>query len=241
MKNNAGDGSDSEDEEENLNQQFKVILLGDGAVGKTSIATRFTENGFSQNYKQTVGVDFFIKRIILTEKVSATISMQMWDIGGQSIGSKMITNYISGADAILLCYDITNYESFANLEDWYRLVLKTFKDAKLPYVALLGNKNDLKHLTAVRMQQHQKFADENNMASFAMSAKNNDHVNQTFWKVASSISGIPYSSFESEFKGTAAPICVPAVIIDHQQHDPEVNGGQLPDYTKNNQKYCVIS
>jgi Ras-related protein Rab-28 len=90
------------------------------------------------------------------------IAMQMWDIGGQvrfshvailvqsfislmnqSIGSKMITNYISGADAILMCYDITNYESFANLEDWYRLVLRTFANTKVPYVALLGNKSKI--------------------------------------------------------------------------------------------------
>ncbi len=58
----------------------------------------------------------------------------------QSIGSKMLTSYISGADAVLLCYDITNYESFANLEDWYRLVLKAFEGRSLPYVALCGNK-----------------------------------------------------------------------------------------------------
>ena len=53
----------------------------------------------------------------------------------------MITNYIAGADAVLLCYDITNYESFANLEDWYRLVIRTFSQTKLPYVALVGNKS----------------------------------------------------------------------------------------------------
>jgi Ras-related protein Rab-28 len=69
------------------------------------------------------------------------IALQIWDIGGQSIGSKMITNYISGADAVLLCYDITNYESFANLEDWYRLVIRAFQGKHLPYVALIGNKS----------------------------------------------------------------------------------------------------
>ena len=53
----------------------------------------------------------------------------------------MVINYIAGADAVLLCYDITNYESFANLEDWYRLVLQTFKGRDLPYIALLGNKS----------------------------------------------------------------------------------------------------
>lgn len=56
---------DDADEEDVITHQFKVILLGDGAVGKTSIATRFAEDKFSQNYKQTVGVDFFIKRIFL--------------------------------------------------------------------------------------------------------------------------------------------------------------------------------
>jgi len=54
----------------------------------------------------------------------------------------MITNYIAGADAVLLCYDITNYESFANLEDWYRLVLRTFKLGNMPFVALVGNKSN---------------------------------------------------------------------------------------------------
>lgn len=54
----------------------------------------------------------------------------------------MITNYISGADAVMLCYDITNYESFANLEDWYRLVLRAFQGKELPYIALLGNKSE---------------------------------------------------------------------------------------------------
>jgi Ras-related protein Rab-28 len=53
----------------------------------------------------------------------------------------MITNYIAGADAVLLCYDVTNYESFANLEDWYRLVLRTFQGKVLPYIALIGNKS----------------------------------------------------------------------------------------------------
>lgn len=53
----------------------------------------------------------------------------------------MVTNYISGANAVLLCYDITNYESFANLEDWYRLVIRAFHNQPLPYIALVGNKS----------------------------------------------------------------------------------------------------
>jgi Ras-related protein Rab-28 len=61
----------------------------------------------------------------------------------------MITNYISGANAVLLCYDITNYDSFANLEDWYRLVLRSFQEKTLPQLVLLGNKSNRYHLKCV--------------------------------------------------------------------------------------------
>lgn len=69
-------------------------------------------------------------------------TLQIWDIGGQSIGSKMIGNYLFGAQAVFLCYDITNYQSFQNLEDWYRLVKQTFaKEPRMPTVALVANKS----------------------------------------------------------------------------------------------------
>ena len=77
------------------------------------------------------------------------MALQIWDIGGQSIGSKMITNYISGAHAILLCYDITNFESFANLEDWYGLVTRTFAGVKRPYLAIVGNKSEFSFLFSI--------------------------------------------------------------------------------------------
>jgi Ras-related protein Rab-28 len=69
---------------------------------------------------------------------NVNVALQIWDIGGQSIGGKMIGNYIFGAQAILLCYDITNYQSFQDLEDWYRLVRRTFNKDSLPLIALVG-------------------------------------------------------------------------------------------------------
>mmetsp|Transcript_22604 Transcript_22604/g.24709 ORF Transcript_22604/g.24709 Transcript_22604/m.24709 type:complete len:232 (+) Transcript_22604:29-724(+) len=225
----------NEDDDDVTVYQFKIILLGDGAVGKTSIATRFTEDKFSQNYKQTIGVDFFIKRINLQSNIQ--IALQIWDIGGQSIGSKMLTSYISGADAVLLCYDITNYESFANLEDWYRLVIKAFENRPLPYLALCGNKYDLRHLTAVRSTQHSKFADENGMAAFLLSAKNGDQVKHAFWKISASLAGIPIVKFEQE--GHA--VVVPATILDYKRHDEAVHGGTVPKYNNHRNNNCILS
>lgn len=79
-------------------------------------STGFTDDRFAQQYKQTIGLDFFIRRLVLPGGVN--VALQIWDIGGQSIGGKMIGNYIFGAQAVVLCYDITNYQSFQDLEDW---------------------------------------------------------------------------------------------------------------------------
>lgn len=171
---------DSEDEGEQL--QYKVIILGDGAVGKTSIAMRFTDDQFAQQYKQTIGVDFFMKRLVLPGDVQ--VALQIWDIGGQTIGGKMIGNYIYGAQAVLLCYDITNLQSFQNLEDWYALVERTFRGQPMPTITLIGNKTDLTHLRAVKVEKHNQFADENEMFSCFMSAKSGDNVTHCFHRVA---------------------------------------------------------
>jgi Ras-related protein Rab-28 len=122
------DDDDDEDDDEMEQLQFKIILLGDGAVGKTSIAQRCCHDAFAASYKQTIGLDFFMHRLRVGNK---NIALQIWDIGGQSIGSKMLANYIYGAHAVLLCYDITNFDSFQNLEDWYRVVRKTFERGTL--------------------------------------------------------------------------------------------------------------
>ena len=239
----------SDDEEEIIKKQFKVILLGDGTVGKSSIALRFSADQFTKNYKQTVGCDFLTKQIDIPPRHQ--VILQIWDIGGQSINSKMISKYITGSHAVMLCYDITNYDSFANLEDWYRIVVsslsndnpKQFKESP-PYIALVGNKNDLRHMQQVTIEKHNKFADENQMRSFLMSAKNGDQVLQTFYRIAYSLADIPPDPNDKSKSSTRVPAhiathVVPAQIVDHQRHDEEVAGGKVPEYTK--QSICSIS
>mmetsp|Transcript_21431 Transcript_21431/g.64155 ORF Transcript_21431/g.64155 Transcript_21431/m.64155 type:complete len:210 (+) Transcript_21431:198-827(+) len=184
-------------------RQFKVVLLGDGAVGKTSIATRFSRDEFKQSYKQTIGLDFFIKHLLLSEQLH--IAMQIWDIGGQSVSSKMIHNYVLGAHAILLCYDITNYESFADLEDWHRIVRETFGTKSVPFVGLVANKCDLSHMRAVKSEAHQRFAEENVLHSFMMSAKSGDQVHSCFLHVAELLSKAEFPASKNEAKAEMVP------------------------------------
>mmetsp|Transcript_36907 Transcript_36907/g.97640 ORF Transcript_36907/g.97640 Transcript_36907/m.97640 type:complete len:227 (+) Transcript_36907:13-693(+) len=208
------DGMSASDDESEL-LQYKVVLLGNGATGKTSIASRFTDDSFNQQYKQTIGLDFFMKRLVLPGEVGVTL--QIWDIGGQTIGGKMIGNYVYGAQAVILCYDITHYQSFQELEDWYNLVVRTFKGQGMPRVTLVGNKTDLAHLRAVRVDDHNRFADENELFSCFMSAKTGDNVSQCFHRVAADLAGVVLTKPEIE----VASKVVRAEIVNHPQHDPD--------------------
>lgn len=221
---------DDDDEPEYL--QYKIILLGDGAVGKTSIATRFCEDHFAKHYKQTIGLDFFVKRVILPGEVH--VCMQVWDIGGQSIGGKMVSNYIHGAHAVTLVYDITNYQSFQHLEDWFALVRRTFGGAPMPYVALMANKHDLCHMRAVKIEKHNQFADENDLYSYFVSARTGDQVHPSFFRIAADLAGVTLTKPELE----VAQAPTKAELINHPRHDPEHAEVNAEDISK--AKKCSI-
>ena len=203
-------------------------------MGKTSIASRFVDDNFAQAYKQTIGLDFFLKEITLREKMK--VALQLWDIGGQTIGGKMINNYIYGAKAVVLCYDITNNESFENLEDWYRKVRQTFGKKELPLCVLMGNKSDLNHLRIVREAKAERFAAENKFLEYKVSAKSGDGVNKAFQAIAASLTGVILSRAETDSHTTV----VAASITQYRQHDESVEGGTVPEYTKKKSN-CAIS
>jgi len=200
--------SDSEDELDHL--QYKVIILGDGAVGKTSLTKRFTNDEFKQSYLQTVGVDWFLKTVKLNEETE--VSLQIWDIGGQQLGSKLLKNYIYGSHAVILTYDITSYASYKNLLEWYALVKDTFPNS-VPVCALVGNKSDLVHLRAIRQEVHNRWSQEHHFHPFLVSAKSGDNVSEMFLKLASVLAGVEMNSQESTV--------VKANIVDHPVMDKE--------------------
>eukprot|EP00455_Lapot_gusevi_P033952 TRINITY_DN3729_c0_g1_i6.p1 TRINITY_DN3729_c0_g1~~TRINITY_DN3729_c0_g1_i6.p1 ORF type:complete len:144 (-),score=39.23 TRINITY_DN3729_c0_g1_i6:34-465(-) len=130
-------GEEEDEEEEGI--LFKVVVVGDGAVGKTSLLNRFTQDYFVKKYKQTIGVDFFVKQVTLPGGVQ--VGLQLCDIGGQNVGSKMIKNYLFGAHAVLFVYDITNYASFQNVQDWLEIVERSFPDQDMPRTVFVANKS----------------------------------------------------------------------------------------------------
>ncbi|XP_029446711.1 ras-related protein Rab-28 isoform X1 [Rhinatrema bivittatum] len=221
----------SDSEEESQDRQLKVVILGDGASGKTSVAMRFAQEAFGKQYKQTVGLDFFMKRIILPGNLNVTL--QVWDVGGQTIGGKMLDKYIYGAQGILLVYDITNYQSFENLEDWYAMVKKVNEESDAqPFVALVGNKTDLEHMRTVKADKHQRFCQENGLSSHFVSAKTGDSVFLCFQRVAADILGIKLNKAEME----QSQHIVRAELVKYPEEDK-----QSPLHSANSQsKVCSV-
>ncbi|CAD7968847.1 unnamed protein product [Amoebophrya sp. A25] len=231
------DSSDSDDEPEF--EQVKVLVLGDGAVGKTSLIQRFAHDHFGQSYKQTIGVDFCTKRISFPSAPQKQICLQIWDIGGQSIGGKMIASYLHKADAVFLCYDITSYQSFENLRDWLSLVREhcNKQEEEEPYVVLVGTKSDLNHLRAVKAVRHTQFCEMERMhGAYLVSSKMGDGVESMFHKVAADLCDIPLSAAQE----TALQKPVVAEIIDHPRNDPQHPVASAARGSKGSKSKCAI-
>ncbi|XP_049323740.1 ras-related protein Rab-28 isoform X3 [Astyanax mexicanus] len=219
----------SDSEEESQDRQLKLVLVGDGASGKTSLATRFSQEAFGKQYKQTIGLDFFLKRITLPGNLNVTL--QVWDIGGQTLGGKMLDKYVYGAQGVLLVYDITNSQSFENLEDWYSMVKKANEESDVqPVISLVGNKIDLEHMRTVKVDKHQRFCQENGLISQFVSAKTGDSVFLCFQRVAAEILGIKLNKAEIE----QSQRIVRAELVDYPQDEGPIA------HDSNQSKICSV-
>ena len=117
---------------------FKVIIIGPGAVGKTSLLHRFVEEKFSFRYKLTIGADFLSKII---QKDNETIKLQIWDIGGQERYKFLRSSFFDGANGALLVFDLSRWHTFSGLEEWLS-DLRKYAGDNVPFI-LIGNKADL--------------------------------------------------------------------------------------------------
>jgi len=202
----------SDSEEEVSEKHFKICLIGDSQVGKTSIASRYATDNFGK-FPNTVGVDVFLKRTTLPGP--RHITLKIWDVGGDAMQGRMLDKYIFGAHAILLIYDVTNSKTFENLETWLRASQRvTGSMEKPPMYALVANKIDQEHLRTVKSDRHHRFAQDNSLLTYAVSAKTSEGVNLCFQKVAAELVGIRLSKAEQEQQQTV----VKAEIVTYPQH-----------------------
>ena len=152
---------------------FKIVLIGDTSVGKSCLLTRFADDQFTDNYVTTIGVDFRFKTMIVMDKI---VKVQVWDTAGQERYRSITNAYYRGAEGILIVFDLTNKESFKNIENWINEVT-VFTGSDVIFMCL-GNKCDLKK--EISKNSIEDFKKKSKLEIFNVSAKTGDGVEDAF-------------------------------------------------------------
>ncbi|KAF3829425.1 ras-related protein Rab-3D isoform X1 [Mirounga angustirostris] len=190
--------------DQNFDYMFKLLLIGNSSVGKTSFLFRYADDSFTPAFVSTVGIDFKVKTVYRHDK---RIKLQIWDTAGQERYRTITTAYYRGAMGFLLMYDVANQESFAAVQDWATQI-KTYSWDNAQ-VILVGNKCDLEDERVVPTEDGRKLADDLGFEFFEASAKENMNVKQVFERLVDIIcekmneSLEPSSSPGSNGKGPA--------------------------------------
>ena len=154
---------------------IKIITLGDSRVGKTSLIVKYIENKFSITFVTTMGFDIKNKQITLKDGTEA--KLMIFDTAGQERFKSLAENYIRKANGILLVYDISEKQSFQNIENWMDSIKENSNE--LPII-LIGNKSDLNDERQVSIEEGQQKADEFGCPFYETSCKTGDNVNKCF-------------------------------------------------------------
>ena len=159
---------------------FKIIVIGDSGVGKSSLTTKATKNIFEETYNATVGFEFFTFNIRINEKI---VKLQIWDTCGQELYRSLITNFYRNSSLAIIVYAVNQKNSFENIEMWLR-ELRTHSNPDVK-VFLIGNKIDLTNERVINTKEGQSFAKSNNLNKFIeASAKAGINAQQIFIEAA---------------------------------------------------------
>ena len=162
--------------------KYKIMVLGESKVGKTSLIKRYTKDQFGGVYLTTVGMDFQDKIIEIEDK---KVRLQVWDTAGQERFRNVTKSYFQSSQGLLVVYDITDKDSFENINFWMENIKKNApENVKL---ILVGNKCDLANERKVTIEDGENKARNYNIKFFESSAKDGTNVNELFFYLANEI------------------------------------------------------
>jgi small GTP-binding protein len=167
---------------EKYDLMFKILILGDSGVGKSSLFLRYTKNEFNADMRSTIGVEFGLKFLKIED---FQLKIQIWDTAGQERYRAITSSYYKGSHGCFIVYDITNEASFENVEKWYEHVQK--EAGKDISIILVGNKCDLENERKVSKEKGQDKAKNLNCAFFETSALSGINIAEIFDDLANNI------------------------------------------------------
>ena len=167
-------------------ENYKIAIVGNQHVGKTTILSRYKYETTDNTYAPTVGIDFLTKNVFLEDK---TIRLIMWDTAGQERFKSLIPSYLKNANCVILTFDVTDKSSFASLGKW----LNDVKDnvVKGTFIILCGNKIDITNKRVVPKEDAEKFAEENQIGYIETSATTGQGINELFNTIINNFCEVP--------------------------------------------------
>eukprot|EP01123_Difflugia_compressa_P009891 TRINITY_DN3430_c0_g1_i6.p1 TRINITY_DN3430_c0_g1~~TRINITY_DN3430_c0_g1_i6.p1 ORF type:complete len:202 (-),score=30.86 TRINITY_DN3430_c0_g1_i6:110-715(-) len=156
---------------------FKMLMIGDPGVGKSSLLLRYADNEFTQNFISTIGVDFKEKEININ---GSNITIQIWDTAGQERFRTITSSYYRGAHGMILTFDVTNPATFKSCSKWLQEVERYAEEEVVVFLA--GNKCDLGE-RAVPTAEIEDFKAKYALDYIETSAKDGTGINELFEKL----------------------------------------------------------
>ena len=162
-------------EEEVYDEKFRLMLIGNSNVGKTSIIKRFCKNKFINSFISSVGIDFETKYVKIGDK---TINLQIWDTAGQERYKVLAKNYFNQSDGFIIVYDITDRKSFDDVANW----IEQIKEYAGEYTKniIVGNKLDLEKMRKVEKDEGKELAEKYGYIFFETSAQSGKNIDKAF-------------------------------------------------------------
>jgi len=156
-------------------KQFKIVLLGEGCVGKTSLCLRYVQNAFNDKHLSTIQASFLTKRLNVDNK---RVGLAIWDTAGQERFHALGPIYYRDANGALLVYDITDRDSFIKVQTWVKELRKML--GKEVVLAIAGNKCDLERSRVVSIEEAEQYAESVGAKHYSTSAKLNKGLEELF-------------------------------------------------------------
>ena len=161
---------------------FKLVIIGDASTGKSSLLRRYCENDFTDKYTCTIGVDFQIKILKMSDQ--GIVKLQIWDTAGQERFKVMTKSYYRSAKACLIVYDITRRETFENVKAWAEQYSQSNSQQSKQSVLILGNKKDLEDKRQVQKDEGAQLAKEIGCQFHEVSAKEGgEEIGEIFYEL----------------------------------------------------------
>ena len=173
---------DAPNEESKYSAEYKIVIVGESAVGKTALLYKYSEGVFKNGLISTIGLDFRTK---IVDVEGVPVRLQVWDTAGQERFRTLSKQLFRGAKGIVLVFDITNKKSFDQLNYW----INSFESygVREEGVLIIGNKSDLEEQREVKTKDAQSIASDHSYNFIETSAKNGTNVNEAFSMLAREI------------------------------------------------------